>query len=157
MAAKDYKICPAQFNAYITKVSKRNPNKMTDDQRIITENEILMLIDWYLDKELEENQTSLSFESQAREGKRIRLSFVDKNKAKQLWQQLKKIILLAFIALVMVGCDNDRKPLGYTYLELDSCEYIMGLNQLAHKGNCRFCKERRQKELKELIEQLKEK
>ena len=77
MAAQDYKICPALFNAYIAKVSKRNPNKMTDDRRVITENEILMLIDWYLDNELEEGQNTLSFESHARDGKRIRLSFVD--------------------------------------------------------------------------------
>ena len=55
MAAKDYKICPALFNAYIAKVSKKNPNLMTNDRRIITENEILMLIDWFLDKELEGN------------------------------------------------------------------------------------------------------
>jgi hypothetical protein len=80
MAAKDYKICPALFNAYIAKVSKRDPNKMTDDRRVITENEILMLIDWYLDKELEEGQNTLSFGSHAREGKRIRLSFVDDEK-----------------------------------------------------------------------------
>lgn len=82
MAAKDYKICPALFNAYIAKVSKRNPNLMTDDRSVITEGEILMLIDWYLDKELEEGQNTLSFESHAREGKRIRLSFVDENKKK---------------------------------------------------------------------------
>lgn len=77
MAAKDYQICPALFNAYIAKVSKKNPNKMTNDRRVITENEILMLIDWYLDNELEENQTSLSFKSHAREGKRIQLKFID--------------------------------------------------------------------------------
>ena len=82
MAAKDYQICPALFNAYIAKVSKKNPNKMTDDRRVITENEILMLIDWYLDNELEENQTSLSFESHTRKGKRIQLKFVDENKKK---------------------------------------------------------------------------
>jgi len=77
---------------------------------------------------------------------------------------IKKLILLALTAFVMVGCDNDGKPLGYTYLELDSCEYIAGLNQLAHKGKCRFCKERdsikwekRKKELEELIIRLKEK
>ena len=70
---------------------------------------------------------------------------------------MKKIILLAFTALMMVGCNNNGKPLGYSYLELDSCEYISGLNQLAHKGNCRFCKERRQREMKELVEQLKKK
>lgn len=82
MAAKDYHICPALFNAYIAKVSKKNPNIMTDDRRVITENEILMLIDWYLDNELEENQTSLSFESHTREGKRLQLKFVDENKEK---------------------------------------------------------------------------
>ena len=36
-------------------------------------------------------------------------------------------------------------------IDIDSCEYIYGFNRLAHKGNCRFCKERRQKELKELV------
>ena len=70
---------------------------------------------------------------------------------------IKKIILFALTVLMMIGCDNNGKPLGYTYIELDSCEYITGLNQLAHKGNCRFCKERRQKELEELVIKLKEK
>ena len=82
MAAKDYKICPALFHAYIAKVSKRNPNKMTDDRRVITENEILMLIDWYLDNELEEGKNTLSFESHARKGKRIQLKFIDESKEK---------------------------------------------------------------------------
>ena len=40
MAAKDYKICPALFNAYIAKTSKKNPNKMLSDRRVITDNEI---------------------------------------------------------------------------------------------------------------------
>ena len=77
---------------------------------------------------------------------------------------IKHIILLVFTALMMVGCDNNGKPLGYTYLELDSCEYIAGLNQLSHKGNCRFCEERdsikwekRKKELEELVVKIKEK
>ena len=48
MAAKDYKICPALFNAYIAKVSKRNPNMMLDDRRIITDAEIFRLIIWRL-------------------------------------------------------------------------------------------------------------
>ena len=79
MAAKDYKICPALFNAYIAKVSKRNPNQMTDDRRPIEEGEIMMLIDWYLDNELEGKQNTLSFDSHAREGKRIQLKFIDKD------------------------------------------------------------------------------
>ena len=77
---------------------------------------------------------------------------------------MKKIILLALIALVVVGCDKKQpdgtyKPCSYRTYIIDSCEYV-GLAMssqydfLAHKGNCRFCKERRQKELKELIEQL---
>lgn len=33
MAAKDYKICPALFDAYIAKVSKRNPNQMTQEEK----------------------------------------------------------------------------------------------------------------------------
>ena len=40
MAAKDYKICPALFNAYIAKTSKKNPNEMLSDRRIITDSEI---------------------------------------------------------------------------------------------------------------------
>lgn len=82
MAAKDYKICPALFNAYIAKVSKKNPNQMTDDRRVITENEIMMLIDWYLDKELDGEQTTLSYLSHTREGKRIQLKFIDNDKKK---------------------------------------------------------------------------
>ena len=43
------------------------------------------------------------------------------------------------------------------YLQvLDSCEYICWNNRMAHKGNCRFCKERKQKELEELVIKLKE-
>lgn len=77
---------------------------------------------------------------------------------------MKKIILLALTALVMVGCNNynsnrniDTKTEGDIYgtIIIDSCEYIRGRYKLAHKGNCRFCKERRQKEMKELIEQIK--
>lgn len=80
-----------------------------------------------------------------------------------------KIILLALVALMMVGCDKKMPDGTYrndcssyrTYI-IDSCEYFGILdfgngNFLAHKGNCRFCKERRQKELNKLVEQLKEK
>ena len=79
---------------------------------------------------------------------------------------MKKLILLVFATLVMVGCDGynsnsniDTKTEGGIYgtIIIDSCEYIRGYRQLAHKGNCRFCKERRQKELKELVIKLKEK
>lgn len=83
---------------------------------------------------------------------------------------MKKIILLALTALIMVGCEmkqtteNIKAPFGgditttvYQTILIDSCEYIVGYNRMAHKGNCRFCKERRQNELEELFKELKEK
>jgi len=78
---------------------------------------------------------------------------------------IKKIILLTLTALMVVGCDYnsnsniDTKTEGVVYgtIIIDSCEYIRGKDKLAHKGNCRFCKERRQKELEELVIKLKEK
>lgn len=72
---------------------------------------------------------------------------------------IKKIILLAFTAIIMVGCVNDGKVdrSDFVIVELDSCEYIKWNASYGyqHKGNCRFCKERRQKELEELIIKLK--
>ena len=77
---------------------------------------------------------------------------------------IKKIILLALTSLMMVGCGEykgkNQKSValtGYSDVEIDSCQYIIGFNVLAHKGNCRFCKERRQKELEELVNKLKDK
>lgn len=88
---------------------------------------------------------------------------------------MKKIILLALISLMMVGCldynsnpnrNIDTKTEGNLYgtIIIDSCEYIQGYRRLAHKGNCRFCEERdsikwekRKKELEELVTILKEK
>jgi hypothetical protein len=52
---------------------------MTDDRRVIEEEEILALIDWYLDKVSDEGEHGISFNSQTREGFRIELSF-KKNK-----------------------------------------------------------------------------
>lgn len=56
MSAKDYRICPAIFNAYIAKVSKRDPNVMLDDRREIPEEEILCLIHWWLKKKCEDTE-----------------------------------------------------------------------------------------------------
>ena len=78
---------------------------------------------------------------------------------------MKKIILLALTALIMVGCTekdsngniavNTGNANNPKILMIDSCEYVKWMYGLAHKGNCRFCKERRQKEIKELVEQNK--
>ncbi len=66
---------------------------------------------------------------------------------------------------MIVGCDyknpdgsyDTSRSISLETIVIDSCEYIDAYNRLAHKGNCRFCKERREKELEELVEQLKEK
>lgn len=78
MAAKDYKICPALFNAYIAKISKKDPNLMTDDRREITKEEILSLIDWWLDRNADEGEHGMMFESGEREGMNVVLKFKKK-------------------------------------------------------------------------------
>ena len=77
---------------------------------------------------------------------------------------MKKLLLLALTAMIMVGCGEykgkDQQSIsliGYSDVEIDSCQYIIGYNVLAHKGNCKYCAERRKQELKELVEQLKNK
>lgn len=93
---------------------------------------------------------------------------------------MKKIILLALIALMMVGCkyktdaeiEEAERLNGFNIDVIDSCEYLkadetsgyQGYGYFAHKGNCRFCKEhdsikweKRKKELEELVIILKEK
>ena len=80
---------------------------------------------------------------------------------------MKKIITLALAAMMMVGCDEQRpdgsyKPARFKTYIIDSCEYVgicegSQYDYLAHKGNCKFCAERRKQELKELVEQLKDK
>lgn len=84
---------------------------------------------------------------------------------------MKKIIILTLTVLMMVGCmktKEDGEPILSDYYKehsvenpylqvLDSCEYFYWNERMAHKGNCRFCKERRQKELEELVIKLKEK
>ena len=84
---------------------------------------------------------------------------------------MKKIILLAFAALMMEGCTSKEEMIknmsvdGYILKEIDSCEYFMvhvssymdgGCYLPIHKNNCRFCKDRRQMELEELVIKLKE-
>lgn len=83
MSAQDYKICPALSSAYIAKISKQNRNLMLSDRREITDNEILMLIDWYLNKMSDEGESGISFESNTRKGMRINMQFKYKKEDKQ--------------------------------------------------------------------------
>lgn len=61
MSAQDYKICPACFNVFLAKVSKRNPNLMLDDRRIIAGAEIFGLIEWKLRQFCIENKTDTMY------------------------------------------------------------------------------------------------
>lgn len=87
-----------------------------------------------------------------------------------------KNILLALATLMMVGCDQqeakskqERVGCDYSIIIVDSCEYIektdeflIGANMgtkagyVAHKGNCRFCAQRRKKEMEALVKQIKD-
>ena len=90
MAAKDYEICCALFNAYIAKVSKRDPNLMLEDRREITEGEILMLIDWYMENKCQEKEYQdgvVCFESHVQEGKIIEIQLEDKQQGNSAAKQ----------------------------------------------------------------------
>ena len=78
--------------------------------------------------------------------------------------------MLSLAALMMVGCSfKSGQDISKKIIILDSCEYIQYWTgdysqNIEHKGNCRFCKERdsikwekRKKEFKELISRLKDK
>lgn len=54
------------------------------------------------------------------------------------------------------GQRTNYAGLCYAFLGDDAMGY-QGYGYFSHKGNCRFCKERRQKELEQLILELKEK
>lgn len=65
-------------------------------------------------------------------------------------------LLLALMALLM-SCGNttrtEKYSIEYEIVEIDSCEYILVTSQtygiatyvksIAHKGNCKYCEERR--------------
>lgn len=40
---------------------------------------------------------------------------------------------------------------GFYQVVIDSCEYVASTYQLAHKGSCKYCAERRKKELEEIL------
>ena len=74
---------------------------------------------------------------------------------------MKKLILLALVSILVAGCryekvgDNTYEA-SNSIVVIDShtgekCEYYP---DLGHKGNCKFCVERRKQEQKELIQQI---
>ena len=92
MAAKDYKICVSGLTStpYLAKVSKRDPNVMLGDRREISEGEILMLIDWYMDKKCQEAEYKdgvVCFKSHIQDGKIIEIQLRDKTQGNSAEKQ----------------------------------------------------------------------
>jgi hypothetical protein len=87
MSAKDYEICPAFTSVYFAKVSKRNKYIMTSDRREITEEEILMLIDWYLNKTADMGEHGIAFDSCSRPGMRIIMKYTKETEPAQRKEQ----------------------------------------------------------------------
>ena len=92
MAAKDYEICVSGLTStpYLAKVSKRNPNIMLDDRREISEGEILMLIDCYINNKCKDEEYKdgvVCFESHIQEGKIIEIQLRDKTQGNSAAKQ----------------------------------------------------------------------
>ena len=78
---------------------------------------------------------------------------------------MKKLLLLC---ILLVGCAEKNPDGSYRIVEakdplmdatysvvIDSCEYIICGYKMAHKGNCRYCAERRAQELNDIVELIK--
>jgi len=63
---------------------------------------------------------------------------------------MKKLVLLALTAIIMVGCEEKGykggNVDGFDIIIVDSCEYIFSPygygGVMAHKGNCKYCQQR---------------
>lgn len=61
---------------------------------------------------------------------------------------------------VIASCEDNTEPTGhvneFSIIDIDSCEYLVLIRPnsyygvMAHKGNCKYCAERRKKELEKL-------
>lgn len=73
---------------------------------------------------------------------------------------MKKLLLLALFAMIMVGCGlKSEKGSVYVTTTIDSCEYIISgslINHgnITHKGNCKFCSERNKRMIREQVDSI---
>lgn len=74
---------------------------------------------------------------------------------------MKKIVFLLLAVFVLAGCRqvdesyNGKVPMGCVVVIVDGCEYIDWGYGLANKGNCKYCKIRREIEQDSFIAKLK--
>ena len=75
---------------------------------------------------------------------------------------MKKLMFLMFLAsMLCASCESKHRDMIYSKKDIytysfdiviiDSCEYLLNRDMLAHKGNCRFCKERNKNRVGEQI------
>ena len=76
-------------------------------------------------------------------------------KKKMIKQNILMLLIVAISIMFMAGCSDEgleKRAGGLRVVEIDSCEYLVnGFKTLdnysiTHKGNCKFCEERRKKE-----------
>ena len=75
---------------------------------------------------------------------------------------MKKIIVLALLSTIMVGCEKKGykggRVDGFDIVIVDSCEYIISTYAhggiMAHKGNCRFCAERNKRMVHQQVDSI---
>jgi hypothetical protein len=75
---------------------------------------------------------------------------------------MKKLLLLALLATMMVGCEEKGykggSVDGFDIVIVDSCEYIISTYAhggiMAHKGNCRFCAERNKRMVHQQVDSI---
>ena len=73
---------------------------------------------------------------------------------------MKRIVILLSTLFALCACEDNHSIhyiLDYDYkvIEIDSCEYIYrrqgSRGYLAHKGNCKYCRERDRKMIKDIL------
>lgn len=79
MAATDYEIVLGMASAYFTKKKKTPSGTMSTDRRAITEGEVMMLVDFYLDNYCDKHRGCLGveFKSHIKQGLKIKIEYVN--------------------------------------------------------------------------------
>ena len=78
---------------------------------------------------------------------------------------MKKILFLVCIAFLTASCEDQflkdvkftkgRPHLrGLAVFEYDSCEYVLVYKSVTHKGNCKYCKQRRDRAEQQAIPEV---
>ena len=68
-------------------------------------------------------------------------------------------LIIGVATIINLSCIENSKVqerkvqerIDYSTITIDSCEYIKMNSRLAHKGNCKYCKERNRKMIKDIL------